>query len=121
MPKRRRAELTGSMCKASSLTPCRPFASFIRAAVRAIHSANPDTAILAGLATNNPNVVTAADLTADYHSALSAGVQGFWLNANNWLNRNQCTATDGGSGCAQTGIHFLEDIGMITGGGGTTR
>jgi hypothetical protein len=92
------------------------FASFIRAAVRAIHSANPDTAILAGLATNNPNVVTAADLTADYHSALSAGVQGFWLNANNWLNRNQCTATDGGSGCPQAGIHFLEDIGMITGG-----
>lgn len=92
------------------------FASFIRAAVRAIRSANPDTEILAGLATNNPNVVTAADMTADYHSALAAGVQGFWLNANNWLNRNQCTATDGGSGCPQTGIQFLEDIGMITGG-----
>jgi len=92
------------------------FASFIRAAVRAIRSANPDTEILAGLATNNPNVVTAANLTADYHSALAAGVQGFWLNANNWLNRNRCTATEGGRGCPQTGIQFLEDIGMITGG-----
>jgi len=92
------------------------FASFIRTAVRAIRSANPHTEILAGLATNNPNVVTAADLTTDYHSALAAGVQGFWLNANNWLNRNQCTAKEGGSGCPQTGIQFLEDIGMITGG-----
>jgi hypothetical protein len=92
------------------------FASFIRAAVRAIRSANPDTEILAGLATNNPSVVTAAQMTADYHSALRAGVQGFWLNANNWRGRNHCTAAEGGNGCPQTGIQFLEDIGMIAGG-----
>ena len=92
------------------------FASFIRAAVRAIRGANPDTEILAGLATNNPNLVTAADMTADYHAAIAAGVQGFWLNANNWLHRNQCTAAEGGGGCPQTGIQFLEDVGMITGG-----
>jgi hypothetical protein len=92
------------------------FASFIRAAVQAIRRANPKTEILAGLATNNPGLVTAAHMTADYHSALAAGVQGFWLNANNWLHRNQCTATEGGRGCPETGIQFLEAIGLITGG-----
>ena len=92
------------------------FASFIRAAVRAIRSANSNTEILAGLATNNPKLVTAADLTTDYHAALAAGVQGFWLNANNWFDQNQCTAAEGSYGCPQTGIQFLENIGMITGG-----
>jgi hypothetical protein len=92
------------------------FASFIRAAARAIRRANPQTKILAGLATNNPNLVTAADMTADYHSALAAGVQGFWLNANNWFGRNQCTAAEGGYGCPETAIQFLANIGMITSG-----
>jgi hypothetical protein len=91
------------------------FANFIRAAVQAIRRANPKTEILAGLATNNPGVVTAAHMTADYHAALAAGVQGFWLNANNWLDRNHCTATEGGPGCPETGIQFLEAIGLITG------
>jgi hypothetical protein len=92
------------------------FRTFIRMAVRAIRAANPNTEILAGLATNNPNLVTAADMTADYYSALAAGVQGFWLNANDWFGRNQCTAPQGGLGCPETGIQFLEAIGMITNG-----
>jgi hypothetical protein len=92
------------------------FAPFIRAAVRAIRSVNPKTEILAGLATNSPTLVTAADMTTDYYSALAAGVQGFWLNANNWFGGNECTAAQGGYGCPQTAIEFLENIGMITGG-----
>ncbi len=93
------------------------FAPFIRAAVRAIRSANPETEILAGLATNSPNLATAAEMTTDYNAALAAGVQGFWLNANNWFGGNQCTAAQGGYGCPQTAIEFLEDIGMIGGSG----
>ena len=92
------------------------FRMFIRMAVRAIRAANPNTEILAGLATNNPNLVTATDMTADYYSALAAGVQGFWLNANDWFSRNQCTAAEGGFSCPETGIQFLEAIGMITAG-----
>jgi len=51
--------------------------------------------------------------SADYRRALRAGIQGFWLNAKNWLSRNQCTAAQGGPGCPQTGIRFLADIGLI--------
>jgi hypothetical protein len=88
------------------------FGRFIRKAVRAIRRVNDTIVILAGLATNNPSVQTAAHLTRDYHAALAAGVQGFWLNANNWQGRNQCTRAQGGPGCPQVGIQFLEDIGL---------
>ena len=55
-----------------------------------------------------------AHLVTDYHQALAAGVQGFWLNANNWLRHNQCTAADGGHGCPKIGLRFLAEIGLIT-------
>ncbi len=90
------------------------FSTFIHAAVRAIRHANAKTEILAGLATNSPNLVTADEMTADYHSALAAGVQGFWLNANDWFGSSQCTAAQGGLACPETAIRFLEYIGMIT-------
>jgi hypothetical protein len=88
------------------------FGRFIRNAVRAIRRVNNNIVILAGLATNNPSVQTPAHLTSDYHKGLAAGVQGFWLNANNWQSRNQCTAAQGGPGCPQVGIQFLKDIGL---------
>lgn len=91
------------------------FGWFIRKAVRAIRSVNKKIIILAGLATNNPGVQLASNLVTDYHKALRAGVQGFWLNAKNWLSRNQCTAAQGGPGCPQTGIEFLADTGLIGG------
>jgi hypothetical protein len=91
----------------------RDFGRFIRKAVAAIRRANPSTIILAGLATNNPRVQRASNLAADYHEALQAGVQGFWLNAKKWGNRNECTAAQGGPGCPRTGIDFLENIGLI--------
>jgi hypothetical protein len=92
------------------------FGRFIHKAVRAIRRVNNKIIILAGLATNNPNVQTAAHLTTDYHKALAAGVDGFWLNARNWGHRNKCTAATDGPGCPQTGVRFLEDIGLADSG-----
>jgi len=91
----------------------REFGRFIRKAVAAIRRVNQDTVILAGLATNNPRVQLASTLATDYHEALRAGVQGFWLNAKKWGDRNKCTAAQGGPGCPQVGIKFLKDIGLI--------
>jgi hypothetical protein len=90
------------------------FAAFVRAAVSAIRSVNRKIVILTGLATNNPIVQTPAHLVSDYHQALAAGVQGFWLNASNWLRQNRCTEADGGSGCPKIGLQFLAEIGLIT-------
>jgi hypothetical protein len=91
------------------------FGRFIGKAVKAVRRVDHKIIILAGLATNNPNVQTAAHLTADYRKALAAGVDGFWLNAANWGRRNQCTAAQGGPGCPQIGVEFLEDIGLAHG------
>ena len=91
------------------------FDRFIRKAVEAIRSVNKKIIILAGLATNDPHVQIASNLLADYNDALQAGVQGFWLNAKKWGNRNRCTAAQGGQGCPQVGIEFLDDIGLIGG------
>jgi hypothetical protein len=92
----------------------RQFAVFLRTAVRAIRSVNKRIVILTGLATNNPIVQTPAHLVTDYHRALAAGVQGFWLNAANWLDKNRCTRADGGLGCPKVGLQFLAQIGLIT-------
>jgi hypothetical protein len=91
------------------------FGRFIRKDVTAIRKVNRRIIILAGLATNNPHVQSASDLIRDYDKALRAGVQGFWLNAKKWGSRNRCTAAEGGPGCPQVGIQFLEDIGLIGG------
>jgi len=91
----------------------RDFGRFIRKAVAAIRRVNRGTIILAGLATNNPRVQLESNLVTDYHEALQAGVEGFWLNAKKWGDRNKCTAAQGGPGCPRTGIHFLEHIGLI--------
>ena len=101
----------------------RDFGRFIRKAVAAIRRVNRSTIILAGLATNNPRVQFASNLVTDYHEALRAGVEGFWLNAKKWGDRNKCTAAQGGPGCPRTGIQFLEHIGLIgrTTGAGTAN
>ena len=91
------------------------FGRFIRKAVRAVRRVNSTIIVLAGLATNNPSVQTAAHLTADYRKALAAGVAGFWLNARNWGRRNNCQAAQGGPGCPQIGVRFLENIGLARG------
>ena len=88
------------------------FGRFISKIVRAVRRVNRKIIVLAGLATNNPSVQTAAHLAADYRRALAAGVNGFWLNAANWGPRNQCRAAQGGPGCPQIGVEFLDDIGL---------
>jgi hypothetical protein len=88
------------------------FGRFIRKAVSAVRRVNHKIIVLAGLATNNPSVQTAAHLAADYRKARAAGVTGFWLNAAKWGPRNQCRAAQGGPGCPQIGVRFLEDIGV---------
>jgi hypothetical protein len=90
------------------------FSAFVRTAVRSIRSVNKKIVILTGLATNNPIVQTPAHLVTDYHRALAAGVQGFWLNASDWLSQNHCTEADGGTGCPKIGLQFLAKIGLIT-------
>ena len=94
--------------------PVRVFQPFIKAAVRAIRMESKKIIILAGLATNNPTPQTVANLTADWVIALSAGVQGFWVNANDWLAKNSCTAAQGGPGCPETGIRLLEAVDLST-------
>ena len=88
------------------------FTQFIRNAVAQIRKANKHIIILAGLATNNPAVQSPASLLADYNAALRAGVAGFWLNANNWGNRNMCSAAQGGPGCPAVGLQLLTDANM---------
>ena len=89
------------------------FNAFIHRGVREIRAVNKNILILAGLATNSPVVQTPQHLVSDYHAALADGVQGFWLNANNWAGRNQCTSAQGGPGCPEVGLKFLQDIGLI--------
>ena len=65
------------------------------------------TDIIVGLATNVPAVHSLSLLNSEFNYAWSQGVQSFWLNANNWLSENECTAADGGPGCPQLGVQFL--------------
>jgi hypothetical protein len=94
--------------------PVTVFQPFIQADVKAIRKESRKVTILAGLSTNNPVPQTVANLTADWVIALSAGVQGFWLNANDWLAKNRCTAAQGGPGCPETGIRLLEAVDLAT-------
>jgi hypothetical protein len=89
------------------------FNAFIQRDVGDIRAVNKKVLILAGLATNNPAVQTPQNLVSDYHAALAHGVQGFWLNAADWGSENHCTKAQGGPGCPEIGVQFLEDIGLI--------
>jgi hypothetical protein len=89
------------------------FNAFIHRGVKDIRAVNKNIVILAGLATNSPVVQTPHDLVSDYHAALADGVEGFWLNANNWAGRNRCAPAQGGPGCPEVGVEFLKDIGLI--------
>jgi hypothetical protein len=116
-----REDVTAASCGAygvdiqSQFTDADPdaFSTFIQRDVGDIRVVNKKVLILAGLATNSPVVQTPQDLVSDYHAALAHGVQGFWLNANDWGRENKCTAAQGGPGCPEIGVQFLEDIGLI--------
>lgn len=94
--------------------PQSSFRPFVRTTIAAIRHASLRTTILVGLATNTPHVTTVPDLVADYRIALSYGAQGFWLNANDWGSRSQCTAAQGGPGCPVVAWQFLGAIGAAS-------
>jgi hypothetical protein len=66
-----------------------------------------DTGIIVGLATNVPAVHSLSLLNSEFDYAWGQGLNSFWLNANNWLSENECTAADGGPGCPEIGVQFL--------------
>jgi hypothetical protein len=98
--------------------PYSRFARFMDAGVDAIRANNSRALILAGLATNQATPQTVPHLVSDYHVALRAGVGGFWLNAANWGPKNQCTPAEGGPGCPEIAIQFLQAIGYTGSGRG---
>ena len=116
-----REDVTAARCGAyavdiqSQFTNADPeaFKAFIQRDVGDIRAVNKKILVLAGLATNNPAVQTPQALVNDYYAALADGVQGFWLNANDWRGKNNCTAAQGGPGCPEVGVQFLEDIGLV--------
>ena len=116
-----REDVTAATCGAyavdiqSQFTNADPdvFSAFIQRDVGDIRAVNKKVLILAGLATNSPVVQNPQNLVSDYHAALAHGVQGFWLNAADWGSENHCTAAQGGPGCPEIGVQFLEDIGLI--------
>lgn len=75
------------------------------------HAAGTKTLAMVGLATNTPRVHPVWLLAGEYNYAKSIAVNSFWLNANNWGSSNLCNAAQGGFGCPQTGVQFLERIG----------
>jgi hypothetical protein len=56
---------------------------------------------------NTPGVHDVSLLRAEYAWARSAGLDQFWLNANNWQGRNECSNAQGGRGCPEIGVQFL--------------
>jgi hypothetical protein len=79
-----------------------------KARVRASLKAVGDTSLLiVGLGTNTPGVHDVSQLRAEYAWARSAGLDQFWLNANNWQGRNKCSNSEGGRGCPEIGVQFL--------------
>jgi hypothetical protein len=80
------------------------FKARVRAALKAVGSAS---LLIVGLGTNTPSVHDVSLLRAEYAWARSAGLDQFWLNANNWQGRNKCTNAQGGRGCPEIGVQFL--------------
>ncbi len=80
------------------------FKGRVLAALKAVGSTS---LLIVGLGTNTPGVHDVSLLRAEYGWARSAGLDQFWLNANNWQGRNKCTNSEGGRGCPEIGVQFL--------------
>jgi hypothetical protein len=81
------------------------FKSHVRDALKAV--GNRRSLIIVGLGTNTPGVHDVSLLRSEYGWARSAGLDQFWLNANNWVARNKCRNAQGGRGCPDIGVQFL--------------
>lgn len=84
------------------------WADTVQDAREVIHAARPGTLVIGGLGTNTAVPHTARQLLADVHLGL---VVAYWLNADNWGPKNQCTATAGGPGCPVTGWWLMHGLG----------
>lgn len=84
------------------------FVSFVRSTTAAIHEANPDTKVFAGLSTDNGgNPTPVADLVEDFKKTEDI-VDGYWFNAKQWATHAKgCAST----GCVSTADAFFKDIG----------
>ena len=71
------------------------------------------TFAMLGLGTNTPRIHSAKVLDEEYnHATRIEKVSYFWMNANNWGNRNLCKRPDGGPGCPQIAVQFWKDEGL---------
>jgi imidazole glycerol phosphate synthase subunit HisF len=82
-------------------------AGFKKRVESALKAVGNKSLLVVGLATNTPGVKALSLLRDEYAWARSDGLDQFWLNANNWLNRNKCGRSQGGRGCPQIGVQFL--------------
>jgi hypothetical protein len=80
------------------------FKARVRDALKAVGNGS---LLIVGLGTNTPGVHDVSLLRAEYAWARSAGLDQFWLNANNWQGRNKCSKSQGGRGCPEIGVQFL--------------
>ena len=85
------------------------------AAVRTVRqaraAAGTHTGVMLSLGTDTPLVHPVWLLVDEYNYAKSIAVNSLWLNANNWGSQSRCSASQGGFGCPQIGVQFLERIG----------
>jgi hypothetical protein len=80
------------------------FKARVQASLKAVRNRS---LLIVGLGTNTPSVHDVSLLRAEYAWARSAGLDQFWLNANNWQGRNECSKSQGGRGCPEIGVQFL--------------
>lgn len=83
------------------------WSAFVRGAIAAVRKRSPHMLIIAGLGTNTPQVHPVRLLESQHAAGVTDGTTTFWLNANNWLGRNQCGASQGGPGCPLAGYQLF--------------
>jgi len=85
------------------------YVGFVKSSAAAIRAVNPNTVVLAGLATDAAGTPTPlGDMYSEWKNTKNY-VQGFWLNANTWTSHIKGCA---GQGCAITARAFLQEIGV---------
>jgi hypothetical protein len=86
------------------------WSAFVRGAIAAVRKRSPHMLIIAGLATNTPQVHPVRLLESQHAIGVADGTTAFWLNASNWLDKNQCGASQGGPGCPRTGYQLFRGL-----------
>ncbi len=101
----------------SQFTDSKPwlFRWFVTADIQAMRKVRKHVVILAGISTNGPaGFLSVPVLVKDFRYAMAAGANGIWANVPDWGVRNKCGAAQGGPGCPEIGIRFLQAIGLAS-------